>query len=141
MELRKRLVRALGALGALAALAVLGFHTFGRGVSWLDAAYMVVISLSGVGYNEIVDTSRSPGVRGVNSLVLVCGVGIMVYVVSLATAFIVEGKFGVRFRRRTMERKIAGYSGHFVVCGAGETGFLVVEELAKTGAPTVVVDL
>ena len=40
-----------------------------------------------------------------------------------------------------MERRIAGFTGHFVVCGAGETGSLVLDELGKTGASAVVVEL
>jgi voltage-gated potassium channel len=76
-----------------------------------------------------------------NILVLVVGVSMMLYVLSLATAFFVEGNFGSLFRRRRMERKIAGFTGHLVVCGAGETGTFVLDELGKTGASAVVVDL
>jgi voltage-gated potassium channel len=141
MELRRRLLRALATLAVIALVAVLGFHTFGRDVSWLDAIYMVVISLTGVGYHEFVDTTAQPGLRVFNIVVLVCGVSTMVYVLSLATALFVEGNLGTLFRRRRMERRIAGFNGHFVVCGAGEIGGLVVAELGKTGAAAVVVDL
>jgi len=141
MELRRRLLRALAALALLVVAATVGFHVLGRGVSWLDSLYMVVISLTGVGYAEIVDTSHSPALRLFNILVLVVGVSMMLYVLSLATAFFVEGNFGSLFRRRRMERKIAGFTGHLVVCGAGETGTLVLDELGKTGASAAVVDL
>ncbi len=141
MELRRRLLRALAALALLISAATLGFHALSREASWLDCLYMVVISLTGVGYTEIVNTSHSPALRVFNIVVLVVGVSMMLYVLSLATAFFVEGNFGSLFRRRRMERKIAGFTGHFVVCGAGETGSLVLDELEKTGASAVVVDL
>ncbi len=141
MELRRRLLRALAAIALFAVAAVVGFHTLGQGVSWLDAVYMIVISLSGVGYSEVVDTSHSPALRVFNIVVLVCGVSMMMYVLSLATAFLVEGNFGSLFRRRRMERRIAGFTGHFVVCGAGETGSLVLDELGKTGVSAAVVEL
>jgi voltage-gated potassium channel len=141
MELRRRLLKALAALAVLTATATVGFHTIGHGVSWLDAIYMVVISLTGVGYHEIVDTSHSPALRIFNIVVLVVGISTMLYVLSLATAFFVEGNFGSLFRRRRMERRIAGFSGHMVVCGAGETGSLVLNELAITGVSAVVIDL
>jgi len=141
MELRRRLLRALAAIALFAAAAVVGLHTLGRDVSWLDAVYMVVISLTGVGYTEIVDTSHNPTLRVFNIVVLVCGVSMMLYVLSLATAFLVEGNFGSLFRRRRMERRIAGFTGHFVVCGLGETGSLVLDELGKTGAQAAVVEL
>jgi voltage-gated potassium channel len=141
MELRRRLLRALVGLGLLIVGATVGLHALGREASWLDSLYMVVISLTGVGYTEVVDTSRSPALRVFNMVVLVGGVSMMLYVLSLATAFFVEGNFGSLIRRRRMERRIAGFSRHLVVCGAGETGTLVLEELWKTGASTVVVDL
>jgi voltage-gated potassium channel len=141
MELRRRLLGALAALALLIVAATVGFHTLGRGVSWLDALYMVVISLTGVGYAEVVDTSHSPALRLFNIVVLIVGISMMLYVVSLVTAFFVEGNFGSLFRRRRMERRIAGFTGHLVVCGAGETGSLVIGELEKTGASAVVVDL
>lgn len=40
-----------------------------------------------------------------------------------------------------MERRIAGFTGHFVVCGAGEVGSLVVAELGKTGASAAAIDV
>ena len=140
VDLRRRLIRAVGLLAGFAVLAVIGFRLFAH-VPWLDALYMVVISLSGVGYNEIVDTSRSAGLRLFNIVVLVGGVAAVVYVIALATAVIVEGEFGSLFRRRKMEKRIATFQGHFLVCGAGETGALVVAELGKTGAYASVVDL
>ena len=141
MELRRRLVRALSTLGVVIVVATIGWHLFARGTSWLDALYMVMITISGIGYTEIVDTAASPGLRVFNILVLVSGIGTMVYVVALATAVFVEGSIGVRFRRRRMERKIAGFSGHVIVCGAGEIGSLVVHEIQKAGTAGVLVDL
>ena len=141
MELRRRLLRSLAGLALLIVAATLGFHTLGEGVSWLDSVYMVVISLTGVGYSEVVDTSHNPVLRVFTMAVLVVGVSMMLYVLSLATAFFVEGNFGSLIRRRRMDRRIAGFRRHLVVCGAGETGTLVLDELWKTGASTVVVDL
>ena len=141
MELRRRLLRSLAGLGILVVAATMGFHTLAQHASWLDSLYMVVISLTGVGYAEVVDTSRSPLLRSFNIGVLVVGVSMMLYVLSLATAFFVEGNFGSLIRRRRMERRIAGFDKHVVVCGAGETGTLVLEELGKSGASVAVIDL
>jgi voltage-gated potassium channel len=141
VELRRRLVRALGWLALLVVLATLGFHRLASGVSWLDSLYMVVVTLSGVGYSEIVDTSHSPVLRVFNIVVLIGGIAMMLYVLSLVTAFLVEGNFGSLIRRRRMERRIAGFSGHLVICGGGETATFVLDELAKLGSSAVVIDL
>ena len=39
-----------------------------------------------------------------------------------------------------MEKLIAGYRGHVIVCGAGEVSKPIVEELLKTGKHVVVID-
>jgi len=39
-----------------------------------------------------------------------------------------------------MEKALARLNGHVIVCGAGETGKHVVEELLKTGTPCVVIE-
>jgi voltage-gated potassium channel len=39
-----------------------------------------------------------------------------------------------------MQKRIAGFRGHIIVCGAGETGLPIVEELIRTGRQVVVVD-
>lgn len=141
MEIRKRLIRALALLGVVSTAAVVGFLVLGEGVSLLDAIYMVVISLTGVGYFEVVSTAHSPALRAFNIVVLVVGVGTMLYVFTLATAFVVDGELTRMLRRRRMQRRIAKMTGHYVVCGAGDTGSHVIRELGATGHQVIATDL
>jgi len=113
----------------------------GPSVTLLDAVYMVVITLTSVGYSEVVDTSHNPALRVFNIFVVVLGVGFGVYVFSELTAFLVEGELRHLFRRGKMKRQITELKQHFIVCGAGETGRHVVEELQKMRTPHVVVDV
>jgi len=140
MELRRRLVTALILLGAVIVTATCGYKFFGRDVAWLDALYMTIVTLSSVGYAEIVDTSHSAGLRAFNLLVLTFGIGLMLYVFSVATAFVVEGELKNIFWRRKMQKRIAGFGGHVIVCGAGETAQPIVDELLKCQRQVVMVD-
>lgn len=140
MELQRRLIRALISLAMVMAIATSGYKLLGRDVSWLDAVYMTVVTLATVGYGEIVDTSHSVPLRSFNLLVLTFGIGLMLYVFSVATAFVVEGELKNIFWRRKMQKLIAEFRGHIIVCGAGETGRAVVQELRKVGRQVVVVD-
>lgn len=140
MEMQRRLVKALFSLLLVVAIATCGYKLFGQNVTWLNALYMTIVTLSSVGYGEIVDTSHSVGLRAFNLLVLTFGIGLMLYVFSVATAFVVEGELKNIFWRRKMQKLIAAFRGHIIVCGAGETGRSVVEELLKTGRQVVVVD-
>jgi voltage-gated potassium channel len=101
---------------------------------------MAVITLSGVGYQEVVDTSRNPALRVFNIFIVFFGVATMVYVVSILTAFLVEGELSDLFRRRKMEKQISGLTGHYIICGLGDTGKYVAAELQATGTPYVVVE-
>lgn len=142
MELRKRLLFAVGLLIALIAISVTGYRVLGGdSVTFLQALYMAVITLAGVGYGEIVDTSRNPALRIFNIGIVLFGVAITVYVFSVVAAFLVEVEVTNPFWRRRMQKRISELSNHFVVCGLGDTGRYAVAELQKTNTPYVVVDI
>lgn len=141
MNIRRRLVTALLLLVGITALSVLGYRLLGgRSVGFLQALYMAVITLAGVGYSEVVDTSQNVGLRVFNMLVVFCGVTISVYVFSVVTAFLVEGEITNFFGRRKMEKQIGELTDHYIVCGLGDTGRYVVDELLKTRSPFVVIE-
>src|SRR5258708_33871117 len=140
METRTRLRNALFVLLIVFIVASSGYRLLGRDVSWLDAIYMTVITLTSVGYGEIVDTSHSHVLRVFNIFVLIFGLGIMLYVFSIATAFVVEGDLSRLFWKNKMLKRIKELRNHTIICGAGTTGLRVVEELQKTRRDMVVID-
>jgi voltage-gated potassium channel len=142
MNLRRQLVYSLLLLGLVIMGAAVGYRWLGgTEVTLLDAIYMAVITVATVGYGEVVDTSTRPSLRIFNMFVILFGIGIMLYVFSCSTAFIVEGELKNLFRRRKMLKQIRDLRDHFIICGAGETGHYLVQELLKTGYNFVVIDL
>jgi voltage-gated potassium channel len=142
MALRKRLALALGLLLTLIIVSMTGYRLLGGpSVTFLQALYMAVITLAGVGYGEIVDTSHNPALRVFNIGIVLFGVAITVYVFSVVAAFLVEIEFTNPFWRRRMQRRIDELTGHYIVCGLGDTGRHAVAELRKTNTPFVAVDL
>jgi voltage-gated potassium channel len=142
MALRKRLLLAIILLLGLIVVSTTGYRLIGGpSVSFLQALYMAVITLAGVGYGEIVDTSHNPALRVFNIGIVLFGVAITVYVFSVVAAFLVEVEFTNPFWRRRMQRHIDELTGHHIVCGLGDTGRHAVAELQKTNTPHVVVDL
>ena len=122
-------------------VAAAGYRFFGGpSVTSLDAIYMAVVTISSVGYTEVVDTSHNVSLRVFNMFVILFGIGIMLYVFSAFTAFIVEGQLNDLFRRRKMLKQIRDLRDHFIICGAGEVGHHVVQELLKTRNSFVVID-
>ncbi len=141
MTLRRQLIVAVLLLLIVVMVTAAGYRILGGiQVTLLDAIYMAVITFASIGYGEIVDTSHNPPLRVFNMIMILFGSGIMLYVFSAFTAFIVEGELKDIFRRRKMQKRIRELNDHFIVCGAGETAYHVIQELLKTGNPFVVID-
>jgi len=140
-SLRRRLLYALLTLVSVLAIAVTGYRVLGGAqIGFLQSLYMAVITLAGVGYGEIVDTSHNPALRVFNMFVVLIGVTLTVYVFSVVTAFLVEGEIRNIFWRRRMERRISEVKDHYIVCGLGDTGRYCIDELSKTETPFVAVE-
>jgi voltage-gated potassium channel len=126
---------------SLIAVSVTGYRFLGGpSVTFLQALYMAVITLAGVGYGEIVDTAHHPALRIFNMGVVLFGVAVTVYVFSVVAAFLVEIELTNPFWRRSMQKRISELRGHYIVCGIGDTGRHVAEEMQRTGARFVVID-
>lgn len=126
------LVFAIGAVG----YAIIGWPEHGP----LDAVYMTVITLTTVGYGEVIDLSEDPGGRVFTVLLLFGGVGAFLNFVSSLTAFWVEGQhLNVMWRKR-MKRAVSGMRNHVIVCGAGNTGAHIARELIDTAHAFVVIE-
>ena len=112
----------------------------GRQDSLLDTLYMTIITISTIGYDEIIDLSDRPAGRVFTVFIAVSGIGVLFYILTNLTTFAVEGELTRSFRRRRMERKAEGLVDHYIVCGIGEVGLHVVDELRATKRPYVLVD-
>ena len=87
MNLRRKLVVSLLLLVIVVLTAVGVYRWFGGpGVTLLDAVYMAVITVSTVGYGEIVDTSANPGLRLFNIFFILFGIGIVFLVLVVVIA-------------------------------------------------------
>lgn len=120
-----------------------GYHVLGAGRwTWGECFYMTVITLSTVGYSEVLDGLREvDGGRAWTVGLILAGSGTLLYFLSTVTAAFVEGDLGGALRRRRMQREIDALENHVIVCGAGTTGIHVIEELAQSRAPFVVIDI
>ncbi len=123
-----------------------GYYTLGhfghRGWSFFDCVYFTVISLTTVGYGETLPGfSHDRAARGYTIGLLIVGYTVMVWAVSSIIAVFVEGHLSEYIGRARMMNEIERLTGHHIVCGAGETGYHVTEELCRTGHDVVLVDL
>lgn len=112
-----------------------------RQVSLIDALYMTVITITTIGYGEIVDLAGNTGGRIFTMFIAVSGIGVLAYTATNFTALIVEGELRESFRRRRMEKAVGKYEGHYIVCGVGLVGVNILNELRATKRSYVIVDI
>ena len=105
---------------------------------WFNSFYMAVTTVSSVGFMEV--EPLSPGGRVFTMLLIVFAVTGLGIWWGLTTALIVELDLGGVLRRRRIMRKVSELTNHFIVCGGGRMGRVVVEELYTTGKPFVVIE-
>ena len=140
--LRGRMLIAATGILIVFACGTLGYYLLGHG-RWplADCAYMTVISLTTVGYSETLPgLDRVAYARLFTAALLLCGLGIAFYFVSILTTFFVEGEFLDIRRKRKMRRKIDKLANHVIVCGTGRTGLHIAGEMARAHWPFVAVD-
>ena len=111
---------------------------FVEGWGLLDSFYQVVITLSTVGFTEVHELSD----RGkfLVSVLILLGVGCFAYLVGSMSQVLVEGRLQMLLERRKMKKVIDSLDNHFIVCGYGRIGGVVVDEIIKADHPVVVID-
>ncbi|MDH3976278.1 MAG: potassium channel protein [Deltaproteobacteria bacterium] len=128
-------------------VAVVSVGTFGYKLiggpdySLSDCFYMTIITLSTVGYGEVIDLVHHPGARVFTVFLIITGMGALLYLVSTLTAFIVEGELLKIFWRKKMDKMINKMQGHYIVCGVGRVGYHIIQELSQTKRGAVAIDI
>lgn len=135
-------VLVLGALTAAVLLGgTLGYRQISRGAApWLDCLYMTVITVTTIGYGEILDPAvYGPAVRAFSMLIAVTGIGIITYAISSVTSFAVDGELRALWRRRTMQSHLNSLRDHYLIAGWGTPAPAIARELRRTGRELVAI--
>src|SRR6201993_1960605 len=114
-----------------------GFH-FIEGWSWFDGFYMVVTTLTTIGYQETHPLSQAG--RIFNLALIVSGVSLVFLGIGALTQALLEFELRSFFGRRKMERQIDRLTDHYIICGAGRVGRSAARELARRPAAFVIID-
>ncbi len=137
MKTFRRLRHVGVALAVVMFVGTAGFHYI-EGWSWFDGFYMVVTTLTTIGYQETHPLSHTG--RVFNICVIVAGVSLVFLGIGALTQALLEFELRSFFGRRKMEREIDRLTDHYIICGAGRVGRSAARELARRPAPFVVID-
>jgi voltage-gated potassium channel len=133
----KTVLRPMTVLIAVLVLSTVGYMVL-EGFTVLEALYMVVITLSTVGFGEVRDLSPSGRILTIG--LIVGGVGTVGFAVGRLLDFMVERRVGGSARRRKMQKTLSELRDHFIICGFGRVGHQIAEEFQEHGVPFAVID-
>ncbi len=104
----------------------------------LDAIWMTVITVTTVGYEDL-DMSNSGKVFSI--FLIIGGIGMFIYSITIVTTFLVEGELLSFFKHRRMMNAVHKLSNHYIVCGLGDTGVHVLDEMLKSESDFVGIEV
>jgi voltage-gated potassium channel len=124
-------------LGVIIMYGVAGYMLI-DGWNLLDSFYMVIITISTVGYTEI--HPQSAAGRIFTSTLIVVGVATMLYGFGVFAETLADNAFGNYRRERQLERNLNQLREHFIICGYGRIGTQIVAEFEEHKVPYAVID-
>ncbi len=133
----RRLRIALGLVAIVIAIGSIGYMLIAD-MSFPEAIYMTVTTVSTVGYSEVKPLDVVG--RWFTIVLILVGVGSSLYTFGAAFELLVSEQFQLWRQRQKMNKRIEGMKGHYIVCGFGRIGRQVAGELAEAKKPFVIVD-
>ena len=138
-RIRNKLLFSVAIFFGVCLIGVLGYYVlFGWGL--MNAIYMVVITIFGVGYGETEPVDQTA--ERIFTILFILGGNIAaVYVVGQVVSMMTEGEIAKALGDMRESRRVEGISHHTIICGYGRIGQTLAQELAQSGSPFVIVDL
>jgi voltage-gated potassium channel len=133
----QRLAFLVLSLAALVAAGTVGFMVL-EGMTFVDALFMAVVTLSTVGFSILKPLSTVGKLFTIGLIVV--GVATFSYHISQLVKLFVEKGFMEVLEKRRMQRRMEGLSDHYIVCGYGRIGSVVVGELLRRNTTLVVIE-
>jgi len=124
-------------LATVGLVSVLGYRMIG-GYGWLEAIWMVVITVSTVGYGERSD--QTPEMQILSIAVILLGVSASIYAIGGFIQMLLEGEVDRALGKRRMTKEIERLNDHVIICGFGRLGSDLAIQLKHRRIPFLVID-
>ena len=135
MSRRRQIVFGVGLLAIVMVVGTIGYVII-EGVPLFDALYMVAITVSTVGFEEVFPLSGTGQVWTV--VIIAMGIGVVLYTAAASIEYVVD--LGEVRKNRKMEKDVSRLSDHVIVCGFGRVGHGTWTALRSRDVPVVVIE-
>jgi voltage-gated potassium channel len=135
--LRSKIYSAILLLAILLCSGVVGFKILSQ-LTWIDALYMTVITITTVGFGEVQpldDTSKIFTVFLILTSVVIVG-----FAISVITEYILSRNNFEGLKQRKMQKKIDSLKNHIIICGYGRNGKQAATKLLAYEKPFVIIE-
>jgi voltage-gated potassium channel len=104
----------------------------------LEALYMTVITLATVGFGEVRPLDQAG--RILTIILILMGAGFLTYSLIYISQLLFDPNLIELYRRRRLKKELAQLKDHYIICGYGQMGQIIVQELTNQRKPVVVID-
>lgn len=134
---RSKIYTAFVLLFVLICIGIIGYRTI-SGLSWINAVYMTVITITTVGFGEVQPLGVPAKIFTI--FLILASVVIVGYAISIITEYILSRNNFEDIKQRKMQKQIEAMSGHIIICGFGRNGKQAAKKLQDYGKPYVIIE-
>jgi len=106
--------------------------------TFLEALYMSVITLATVGFTEVRPLDDAGRIFTI--VLILMGAGFLTYSLIYFSQVMFDPNLIELYRRRRLKKQLGQLEDHYLVCGYGQMGQIIVQELMNHNIPVVVID-
>ncbi|MEN3322602.1 potassium channel protein [Mariniflexile soesokkakense] len=134
---RTKIYTAIFFLVVILLIGIVGYK-FISDYSWIDAVYMTVITLTTVGFGEVVPLDYNSKIFTI--FLILASVIIMGYALSIITEYILSKNNLEELKYKKMQKEINSFKNHVVICGYGRNGKQAASKLLAHKKAFVVIE-
>ena len=133
----KKLRYSLLMLIGITAFGTCGYY-FVEHMPLFEAFYMTIITITTVGFAEVIPLSQNG--RTITIIIIVLGITAGTYTIGVLVRALVEGELVKIFGRIKVQKQVSELKNHFIICGFGRIGRIVCSELNDDNIRFVVIE-
>ena len=134
---RSKFYIALSLLVFVLIVGVSGFRII-TDASWIDAIYMTVITVTTVGFGEVIPLDENA--RLFTVFLIIISVFVFAYAISVITEYILSRSNLKNIIQRKTLKKIRRMENHIIICGFGRNGRQAAEKLTAHNQEFVIIE-
>ncbi len=135
---KSKIYLALTGLLVVLMVGVMGYRLI-AGYSWIDAIYMTVITITTVGFGEVIPLT--PEAKIFTTFLILCSVVIVGFALSVISEYIISRSSYKDLKHRKVQDKIDHLENHIIICGYGRNGQQAVQKLLDYKKEFVIIEM